>query len=342
MTGDRKLDHASNPAASASALTLAGEQRESVTVIIAARNAADTIQRAVASALAQASAHQVMVVDDASNDQTAHLAQACDPDGTRVSVMRLTKNLGPAGARNLALAQATGTFVAVLDADDFMLPGRLERLLAQADGFDLVADDLCLSGEAHPLTIEGRLIGLPADHVQPLDLVTFVEGNITRPGHPRREMGFIKPLLRREFLLAKEISYIEGLRLGEDYILYAQALARGARAKLVSATGYVAVRREGSLSGSHSNADLQNFYDACCALGAETKHDRAAQKMIHRHAVSIRRRLAHVDTLAMRKSKGSVAAFSTLARQPSDIPYVVLQTLRDKLSARSPSRGADD
>jgi glycosyltransferase involved in cell wall biosynthesis len=71
-----------------------------------------------------------IVVDDASRDNTFEVASSF---GNRVQVLRSASNLGPAGARNLAVAHATGELVALLDADDIWLPDYLERQVGRFD-----------------------------------------------------------------------------------------------------------------------------------------------------------------------------------------------------------------
>ncbi len=67
-----------------------------------------------------------LVVDDGSESDSAEevVEQLGDP---RVRVIRLEQSCGPAGARNAALEQAQGEYIAILDDDDRMLPGRLRR-----------------------------------------------------------------------------------------------------------------------------------------------------------------------------------------------------------------------
>jgi hypothetical protein len=76
-------------------------------------------------------------------------------------------------------------------------------------------------------------------------------------GFHRKELGYLKPLIRRSFLDHHGLRYDEGLRLGEDYALYARALAAGARFLLVPTAGYVAVERADSLSARHNRRDLE-------------------------------------------------------------------------------------
>jgi glycosyltransferase involved in cell wall biosynthesis len=93
-----------------------------VSVIMPAFNCRAYISEALQSVFSQGiEAIEVIVVDDGSTDNTGDIAAAFDP---RVRVIK-GKNLGPAGARNLAVANSTGAFLAFLDADDVWLPGKL-------------------------------------------------------------------------------------------------------------------------------------------------------------------------------------------------------------------------
>jgi glycosyltransferase involved in cell wall biosynthesis len=103
-----------------------------VTVVIPTHNRAGFIGRCVRSALAQ-TLHdiEVIVVDDASTDETPSVVGAfADP---RVRVIALASRSGPSAARNRGIEAAQGRFVAFLDSDDEWLPSKLER---QVDEFD--------------------------------------------------------------------------------------------------------------------------------------------------------------------------------------------------------------
>src|SRR5882757_8020759 len=104
-----------------------------VCVIIAARNAVRTVPAAIASALREPEVAEVVVVDDASTDDTAKVATAADDGTGRLSVIRLDVNRGPSFARNAAIAGSKSPFISILDADDFFLEGRFGNLFAGAD-----------------------------------------------------------------------------------------------------------------------------------------------------------------------------------------------------------------
>ena len=109
--------------------------RPRVCVVIPARDAAATIARAVASAQAQEPPpDEVLVVDDASRDSTADLAQRL---GARV--LCLPAQAGAAGARNAGVAATDAEAIAFLDADDEWLPGKLARQVPLLDGAVFVA-----------------------------------------------------------------------------------------------------------------------------------------------------------------------------------------------------------
>jgi succinoglycan biosynthesis protein ExoU len=229
-----------------------------VDVIIAAWNRADTIERAIRSVAAEEAVKSVIVVDDASTDDTAARAEALLPTFPKLKILRQPRNGGPSAARNLALAASDANWISILDGDDYMQPGRLAHLIAQSGDADFVADDLLqIDEDASPTTAPRPLLNIDASWPATVTLRDFVLGNISRRGRLRREMGFLKPIMRRSFLRQHHLQYDDEVRLGEDYLLYAAALAHGARFRLTPAAGYVAVMRSGSLSGRHSRQDLE-------------------------------------------------------------------------------------
>ena len=101
-----------------------------VSVIMPARNAADTIATALHSLLAQSWQRlEILVVDNGSTDATASVVrQMAQADG-RIRLIDGAAEPGAYGARNLGLAQATGAVITVLDADDWAHPARIQRQL---------------------------------------------------------------------------------------------------------------------------------------------------------------------------------------------------------------------
>ncbi len=235
-----------------------------ITVIIAAYNAADTIGPAVRSALSQTIPAHVIVVDDASSDHTVDAAWATDDGAGRLAVLVQPENRGPAAARNRALDAVPEGWVTILDADDQMDPDRLRRLLSVAwvNNWDFAGDDLLrLTNWDRRDQAVRHWKDNDFGEIE-LSLERFVDENDPGQTGHGRELGFLKPVMQLRFLNEKGLRYDENLRLGEDFVLYAAALAEGARFGLVDPLGYYAFDTPGSLSKSHSATDLRNFHRA--------------------------------------------------------------------------------
>jgi succinoglycan biosynthesis protein ExoO len=110
-----------------------------VSIILATHNNENTIGKAVASAQGQTLQHiEIIIVDDGSTDSTYDHVSRLAAGDPRIKCVRLQQNLGPGGARNAALARATGEWISILDGDDWYEPNRLEVLLRAA--YDHKAD----------------------------------------------------------------------------------------------------------------------------------------------------------------------------------------------------------
>lgn len=101
----------------------------SVSVVIAARNAQEYIEDTIKSALSQTyKVHEIIVVDDASSDDTAKIIS--ELGNSKVRVLGQAKNIGQVAALNVGIANASGDIIALLDADDLWLPEKLELQIA--------------------------------------------------------------------------------------------------------------------------------------------------------------------------------------------------------------------
>jgi len=99
-----------------------------VAVVMAAHNADRTIRQAVDSLLTGTLPCRIIIVDDASLVPVENVLAGVDPK--RVEILRVTRNAGPAAARNVAIERAMAEgypFIAVMDADDVAHPERLAR-----------------------------------------------------------------------------------------------------------------------------------------------------------------------------------------------------------------------
>ena len=111
--------------------------------------------RALNSVGAQTYSHlEIVVVDDASRDDTAALAGAWK--GRPIRVERLEKNGGVSAARNRGMQLAAGKYIAFLDADDEWLPENVrlayQELQAETKG-DAKADSPLDKNGIRPINV---------------------------------------------------------------------------------------------------------------------------------------------------------------------------------------------
>ena len=121
----------------------------SISVVIPAYNAQDTIAAAIESVLGQSlPVKEVIVVDDGSTDGTAALVRDRFPG----AILEVVPNGGPSRARNHGLQLASGEWIAFLDADDRWHPDKMAaQMSAVEDGTELLASDWVRNGQFTPV-----------------------------------------------------------------------------------------------------------------------------------------------------------------------------------------------
>ncbi len=103
-----------------------------VSVVVPAYNQAAYLREALASALAQTCREiEVIVVDDGSTDDTRAVCAAFGDDRLRYIHQANDRTMG-IGARNLAMLEARGEWIALLDQDDRWAADKLEQQLRRA------------------------------------------------------------------------------------------------------------------------------------------------------------------------------------------------------------------
>jgi glycosyltransferase involved in cell wall biosynthesis len=194
-----------------------------VSVIIPTFNRKDLLLRALRSVGQQSYRPlEVIVVDDCSTDGTVEtLAKQDFPIPVRI--VRLSVNLGPAGARNKGIGAAAGKYIAFLDSDDHWLPEKL-----------------------------GRQVDAAERHAVPEALVVYTQAEIWRRNEaitrPRRPIGENEQVADYLFgdgeymaqcmvmisgSAAREVMYRPELRLHEDWDWYIRLQQHGVKFVMV-------------------------------------------------------------------------------------------------------------
>jgi teichuronic acid biosynthesis glycosyltransferase TuaG len=134
-----------------------------VSIIMPSWNVESLIGETIASVQAQTFADwELLIADDCSTDNTAAVIEAHGAKDPRVKLIRQPRNGGPALARQAAIDQAQGRFIAFLDSDDLWLPTKLERQLAFAREHRAALSFTAFRRISEDGSVTGRLIEVPA------------------------------------------------------------------------------------------------------------------------------------------------------------------------------------
>lgn len=235
-----------------------------VSVIIPAYNVESYITQAIDSALQQTERNlEVIVVDDASTDKTLEVIKSIqDP---RLHVLVNQHNLGAAASRNLATEAAQGEWIALLDADDWFAPERLEKLLEVTQtkpDADLISDDLYYINESATSPWSTLLSESDEciDDIRKIDSVYFVEKDIPVAG--AFNIGLTKPIFRKDFILENEIESDARIKVCSDFWFCLSCLAAGANFYFTPKPYYFYRSRTGSLITTNKSAQLDEFCQA--------------------------------------------------------------------------------
>lgn len=149
---------------------------KTVSVIIPVYNAEKVLERAVGSITKQSySRLEILLCDDGSKDNSLAICHKLAREDARIRVFS-QPNAGPAAARNLGLNAMTGDLVMFADADDYLSPGAIERMVQAIEG-----NDLALAHYYFELGSSSTDRGLLAGN-RVLPRQEFLEALMQRPG----------------------------------------------------------------------------------------------------------------------------------------------------------------
>jgi glycosyltransferase involved in cell wall biosynthesis len=231
-----------------------------VSVIVPAHDAADHIGATLASVHDQTyDDWEVVVADDGSSDATAEVAAA----HRGVRVVSTGRNLGPAGARNVALGAASGELVALLDSDDRWLPGYLATQVARYDAESARGVDVGLVACDARIEQDGALLaGTYLEQFRPP-----VE-SLTLDRVLRRNCIYVSALVPRT--VGDEVGWFAEELFGtEDHDLWLRILETGRAAVLTREPLAVYRKAAGSVSSNvaRMGSNNQETYRRALARG---------------------------------------------------------------------------
>lgn len=262
-----------------------------VSVITPTHNSAAHLRQAVGSVLEQSfSDWEMVVVDDASDDDTAAVAaEFTDP---RVRLVSSPVNLGPAGARNLALSMTTAPLVAFLDADDYWHRDFLKHHIAAYDAAREMKRIGIVSGDALVVDTTGHVTGLYRQQHK-----IGREVNLRRI--LKRNPIFVSSLVPRNVLdeVGGEDAEIWG---AEDFDLWVRILESGYHALLLEPPLAIYRRHDAALTagaqGALRAAKAERLvYEKALARGRLTRRDALVAKRMLRYNRALEAVMAAVE-----------------------------------------------
>jgi len=242
-----------------------------VTVIVPVYNAELHLRGCLDSVLAQTLQDiEVVCVDDGSTDESASILRQYASEDHRIAVLQQA-NAGAGAARNSGMAQASGEFLAFLDADDFFEPDLFSEMYSRCMADD---SDMAVCSASKFLMDTGRYSAAP--HFLRTDLVP-TSGAFSFRDLPDHIFDFTvnatwNKLFRRSFVVREALKFQEISR-ANDLLFTNLALVK---ANKISAIDKVLVHyrvgAETNLQSTNDQAPLE-FYDALIALRAELLAD---------------------------------------------------------------------
>jgi glycosyltransferase involved in cell wall biosynthesis len=182
-----------------------------VTIGITCFNAADTIERAIDSALNQDWPNfEIVVVDDRSADESIAIIESRARGDGRIRLIRHETNKGYAGALNTILAHAKGEFVAIFDDDDVSQPDRVSEQWRRLTVYERAtgADHVFCYSNREVVKEEGDglagfvcAIGRSSAEPHGADVADFLLWHYERPGFSWGQFGSCTLFVRRRTIL---------------------------------------------------------------------------------------------------------------------------------------------
>ncbi len=203
---------------------------ELVSVITPSYNSEKYIKNTIESVISQTYENwEMIIVDDCSSDSTCEIVESISKEEPRVKLIRQEQNGGAAKARNRALDESKGRFIAYLDADDIWYPEKLQKqvdfMLKNNAGFS------CASYEV--IDDDGNKLNKEVHMLPRADYVGFLTNNLLQTVGIMADTSIVdKSLLHMPDLRRRQdaATWLQVLKAGNDCFGVDEILAQYRRA----------------------------------------------------------------------------------------------------------------
>ena len=206
-----------------------------ISIIVPVYNGEQYISRCVDSILNQTfTDFELILVDDGSKDKSPQICDEYASQDTRVRVIHKA-NGGVSSARNTGLSSINGgEYVAFIDADDYVVPEYLYRLINEAEDADMV-----VCGYKYFYQEEEDETVLRAEYPDKIydahNMASLLSKNI-------EDLPFRTPwakLIKTSIIKEYSLSFDKGMKLGEDTKFVFEYMLHASKIKTISLVGYL-------------------------------------------------------------------------------------------------------
>lgn len=170
---------------------------------------------------------ELIIVDDCSLDRSIELAEDfLKSFSVDYSVVRHPTNLGLAGARNSGVKNANGSILYFLDSDDYLLPNSIHDYVKSLilNDSDIVVSDFFIKIDN---TLQYNKVSIN------LDVKEYLKSSLLR----KSSFNICGKLFKKE--LFSKLSFVEGINMGEDYLMFNKVLSFAQKVSYVSSPLYI-------------------------------------------------------------------------------------------------------
>ena len=230
-----------------------------ISIIMPVYRVAEYLEKAVRSVIAQSErGWELILVDDASPDESGAICDALAAEDERISVIHLPQNGGLGNARNTGMKTAQGRFCMFFDSDDWVEEGLLEGLAAavrrdnapQLIVWGVTEEHFGADGEL----MKTRKLSCPAEYLEGERAVREAALRLER----QTLLGYAWNKLYDMELLRKSGAEFEKTPLIEDILFNLSVLAHVSRMQILDSAPYHYARRT---AGSLTHGFLPYYYE---------------------------------------------------------------------------------
>ena len=234
--------------------------REMISVIVPIYNSEKYLDRCVESVVQQTYSNlEILLVNDGSVDSSGKLCDEWQKKDPRIRVIH-KENGGLSDARNAGLDAADGTYIALIDSDDYIAPDMLQNLLEAMQKIDAevgICNLLYVDEDGLPLL--GRNDNLPIKD----ETITGLEA-VNRTMQDEEKGWYYVTACNRLYrkALFADLRFPVG-KIHEDEFTAHRLLGQCEKVSCISAVGYYYVQHAGSIVHSRSEKTRLHAAEAC-------------------------------------------------------------------------------